>query len=417
MTGNYSKKKFFKYLGITAIFYIIFIIIGFVFIHTSLFSYTSRFIENIEQRIKDSLVYENGVWDTSLYNSDPFTSNPNASTTFPIYILTKDGYILDRSRAIAGFLDTSDYKHLIQFDKPQTINTFEKWRVLSRKLTYNNNELGVILIAYYNPDDEIIEKIDKRLESNINKIVDQLVLSENNIDISKFDERRIDYDLSFELVTKSNRVLFSTGRTPSFIDPSYVEAELNSKDFHIFVDNRTSEPFLVKSLGIKDKDQNIVGLISIGNSIKYIYDIENEFIKYSFIIGLILVPIITLITFNIFLRDLNQTLSKYHIVGSPKKKIRFNAKEGIIFIDDSEIPIVYNSNQYFMCKAFFQKPNKRWENDELVKFLGEDLDEASNKKIYDTAIAINKKIGFKLISYKDKTYEISSEYKNLVSSD
>jgi len=55
--------------------------------------------------IKENINYENEKWDISGYNKDP-----RIIGNYPLYILTTEGYVLDRRQTIAGFLDSSNFK-------------------------------------------------------------------------------------------------------------------------------------------------------------------------------------------------------------------------------------------------------------------------------------------------------------------
>lgn len=406
-------------LGIIISFiYIFLVVLGYIFIEQSLSNDSKDFITNIEDRINSSLRYDKGRWDTSLYNSDPLTPYPNASTTFPIYILTQDGYVLERSKPISGILDTSDFKHLAQFQTPTTLNTVinENWRVLAKVLKSDGQDVGVVMVAYYNPDSSFLPQIDTQLMRNLSIIEDQLVVNESGIDLSKLDERKVDYNLSFEIVSKANKVLLNNGRTPSFIDPSYVEEEAqNSGEFRVVWDKQTNTPFLIKSITIKDSTNEEVGIIVVGRSVEFVNKILLSYALFTVIVGVILIPFATF-TLNLIimsevvlrLRDAeNQAFT-------PKKVILFNSKSSVLTVDTDDIPIVYASNQYYLLKTLFKHPTKRFENDELLESLGEELNDHNFKKIYDASIAINKKLGFKLINYTDKTFMINPDLVGLL---
>ena len=91
----------------------------------------------------------------------------------------------------------------------------------------------------------------------------------------------------------------------------------------------------------------------------------------------------------------------------------FNEKTSILSINDSEIPIPYASNQYYLTQAVLSRPKKRWEVDELLERLGEDPRQNSWRKIYDAMNQVNKKaypvLGKKLILLEEKTYRLNSE--------
>jgi hypothetical protein len=90
--------------------------------------------------------------------------------------------------------------------------------------------------------------------------------------------------------------------------------------------------------------------------------------------------------------------------------IKFDIPNNELIIDSRSIEIPYASNQYYLCKALFSKPNKKWELDELFNYAGESIDDTNSRKYYDTVIALNKKTGIKLFEYKNRIYRINPDY-------
>jgi hypothetical protein len=87
------------------------------------------------KRIKEDVLFENGKWNMYKYNADP-----NLPDTYPLYILATDGFVIDRWKPVKGYLDVSDFKHLLMFNSPQTITTptNQSWRIFSKPI-YNKN--------------------------------------------------------------------------------------------------------------------------------------------------------------------------------------------------------------------------------------------------------------------------------------
>jgi hypothetical protein len=415
-----NLKQFAKCLCLVLIVYLLLTSVADLFLSNSLLDDSRSFVDNIESRISGSLKYKNGKWDTSLYNSDPLTPYPNASTVFPVYIITKSGFVLERSKPISGYLDAAD-KDLIGFTEPTTISTVinENWRLLSRKITSDGSEIGVVTISYYNPNPEVTDLIDKQLRDNMQRVVDQINIKDGELDLSNFDERKIDYNLALQIVTNTNHIILSDGRTPSFIDPSYVDTELQNPDFRIIQDAKSKESFLIKSLAIKDENGSIIGVIVVGRSISFISRIQFEFLKFASIFGVIIVPVLAyllslFLTYEVTKRSRELT-SENGLANTPKVSLHFDEQNSELLIDGKSVAIVYASNQSLLLKALFSEPDKRWENDELLDYFGEESHKNSYKKVYDTAIALNKKLGFKLIIYQDRTYKLNPELRNLVS--
>jgi hypothetical protein len=376
--------------------------------------------EKFAERVKSDFKYENGKWDTTLYNSDPLTPLPNQSGTTPIYVITTDGFVIDRSKPINGFLDTSDYKHLIAFTKHTTLEAAsnETWRVLSKQIERDGKVYGVITVAYYQPNESLIKDIDDILSKDVALIDNELKIKDGEVDAGSLDIRNTHFEAAFEVVNRYNKVIINNGRTPTFIDSSYVNEQLNKPDFQNLIDQNTKEEFIISKKTILDEQNNPVGIVIVGRSINTINQLLANYLLFSTLIGLLLTLPLTILSAYFLNREVQSLVKSKEISEkSPLKltSIEFNKKESYISINGEKIEIPYATNQYYLCAALFGNPSKRWEQDELLEKFGEDPDSFGARKIYDTAIAINKKLEIKLILYKDKTFRINPELLNLIS--
>jgi hypothetical protein len=419
----FLKLKKYGYIYVMAVVFLIallaFFIIVLVLIKNTFNKDNELYLNSIADRIQLDLVHKEGKWDTTLYNSDPLTPYPNSSGSAPIYIITNDGYVIERSKPINGFLDTADIKHLLQFTIPTTLSTLtnENWRVFSQDIKENNEIIGVVMVAYHNPEISIIEDIDNKLANNLNKIIGQLILRNGQIDTNKLDIRTIDYNISFEIVTKTNRVILSNGRTPTFIDPSYVENELKFENSRTIEDKVSKESFIVLSQPLYTDNGNAGGIVVVARSIEF----EDKLIVNYLKIGVSLIIILIILFIALLNRIFKYYLHKQAVIELENinkiepKAIIFDHKQSNLQLNDKKFNIAYASNQYYMLKSLFSKPGKLWENDELLEKFGEDLEESGHKKVYDTSLALNKKLGIRLIQYKDKTFTINPQYKKIIS--
>src|SRR5438105_565827 len=84
---------------------------------------TKKSLDVLTARIQNDLKYKNKSWDTRMYAADPYTPHPTGSSGFttPLYILATDGFVIERNQPINGYLDSSDFKHILSFKSPQTI--------------------------------------------------------------------------------------------------------------------------------------------------------------------------------------------------------------------------------------------------------------------------------------------------------
>ncbi len=382
--------------------------------------YDEAQIKTIGKRVENGLVYKNGKWNTTLYTADPQTPHPSGSSGYstPLYILTNDGFVIERNSPIPGLLDTSDFRHIMAFQTPQnlSITTNETWRIYSQPITYNKKNVGVIMTAYYNPEGSTLSSIDEKLQRTLNGLKSKITYKNGKIDVTKIDIRQIDYDVSFEVVNEFNKVLLNNGRMPTYIDKSYIENEFKLTNKPRVVKTDTTS-YLIYSHEIRDEHNNPVGLILVGKSINYIHEI---FIKYLIII-LGITILLAIILFYVLKNAVNNFLRSYMLyyeqLQSEKpmpSSIMFNKQESYIDVDGEKTDIPYASNQYYLCDAFFSNPHKRWEQDELLDKFGEIEPEHHWRKVYDAAHAINKKLGIKLIESKDRIFRINPEILPLI---
>lgn len=412
------KNRFSYYLNIFIMIGIIFsmqIWIGYIVIKSASINDSDRSLKTLTERIQSDIAFENGKWDISKYASDPLTPNPHGSSGFiyPLYIITKDGFVIERNLPIGGLLDSSDFKHLKLYTSPQYVDgiTNEKWRVHSKVLSNGSGEVGIIFLAHYNPTQSDTEVIDKDLDDTLKNIEPRIKYTEQGLDVSGVDIRNIPYDISMEIVTTYNKVIINNGRTPAFIDPSYVHSEFNN-GLRFINDVNTNEPYLARTTVLKEDNGAPLGIIVMGSSLKLLEQILKKFLWFSAGLDfLLLVPIFAFVIKYVKPRSgaFVPTIKNGNTDIEPQKII-FDKNSSSVLVDNQSFGLPYASNQFALCETLFSKPNKRWEQDEILEALGEEIALKNNRKIYDAAIAINKRLSFKLIFYSGKTYQINPEY-------
>lgn len=390
------------------------VIIGYFIVrHAYLLEIKSTLSRTMNTIINDSL-YKDGKWNLDAYNSDPDTPSPVASSDFPLYIFTTEGYVIERSKPIWDFYDASDLQYILNFQTPQTITspTNESWRVLAKAVAHEGGTAAGIYVAKYNPDKDTVN-IDNLLKTTIDKIYSQVSLNNGEIDTSKVNNKDIPYNISFRIVSKYNKIILSNGRAPTFIDTSYVESLIGKLGYQIVLDGKTNAPHMVSIAPLNDDKGQIQGIIVVGREIKPLYSTLNKYIMYWLIIGPFILFSLTLIL-KIFVLDKAIKLSQeYHSKNTNESniyKLSFDRTNSQIIIDSTSIKIPYDSNQYYLCDAIFSSPSKRWEADELLeKFGTEFVGKRSVRKIYDATLTVNKKVKFNLIEYKGKTYRLNQK--------
>lgn len=389
------------------------LIISYVFLRGIFLLEIKEELTTLSGRIQRDIQFKNGKWDVTLYNSDPITPHPSGSSGFtdPLYIITTDGFVIERNRPINGILDSSDFKHLMIFQKVQTFTTItnEKWRILSKPVIRNGKTYGVIMVAHYTPEENSLDTIDKTLQENLEIIDKKISLKNNTINAQDVDVRNVHYDVAFEIVNSFNKVVLNNGRMPSFIDVSYVEKEIKSNHTRIVKDTTTNEEFYIFTSVLSDKQNNPLGIITLGKSINPLKTLLRDYILLSiFFGGLLLLPLSIASTYFINAEKKNaiDEYEKSLIQKSLPAMLHFSPKEEHLQVNDMLIEIPYHSNQHYLCEKLFSNPQKLWTQEELMEGLGKSEEEHS-RKLYDASLALNKKVQFKLIDYRDKTYRIN----------
>ncbi len=380
------------------------ILFGLLFFILSLVN-TNQKLQFTAQRIQEDITYQDGTWDTSSYNGDPILSG-----TSVIYILASDGFVIERWKPISGYLDASDFKHLLEFKEVQTIKTVsnQEWRILSVPIHNNGEMVGVVTVSSYHPLPEVLPTFDQQLREAANALLEHVEISQNDIALTGFDQRTFPYYISFQIVNKFNTIVAkgnntnSIDRLPNFIDPSYVSTQLQRFPLAFVRDQKNGDIFFLLSNPLQDESGQTKGIIVVGENLAFLLQ------PFAAYFGIVVLVVSILVT--------QQNLTTWYRRSHSKiktMKMSFNEKTSILSINDSEIPIPYASNQYFLTQAVLSRPKKRWEVDELLERLGEDPRQNSWRKIYDAMNQVNKKaypvLGKKLILLEEKTYRLNSE--------
>ncbi len=387
---------------------------GAVIIYYTYTTSTENALDRIIKRVQDDIDITDGSWDLARYNADPVLPG-----RFRIYVFSSDGFVVDRWRPIASYLDTSDFKNLITYQKPQTVSTIanETWRMYARPIKDDSGAtVGVITTAYSHPDTSQLAKTDAVLADAAAMIHKDITVKDGRIDVSEVDGRNVPLEVSYQIVDRYNGILGKSrntnqlDRTPDFIDPSYIKQGLGSTTSKQIRSQDGDSRFLVKSAPLIDNHGVQSGVVVVGTTISLLYEVLFVYLLVGGLLGLI-VLVVFLHLLSRFIRTLTPPV---HDKPYPLKEITtisFSPKEALLTVNDRSLKLTYATNQYCMCRAVFSAPKKRWENDELIEKFGEELDNNSWRKVYDAHAAINKKTAAlmvpDLISINNKTYQLN----------
>lgn len=394
--------------------FLIFIVINHLCLRNIYITITTNYLKRVSNNIdKDIDIKKNNL------NVIKYFQNTNLPFDIPIYIITREGYVIERMNFIRGFLDTASFEYSKSFGKPTTILTpgAVKWRVYSRPIVRNNIEEGSVVVAYYDPKESAIQDIDEQLISNANKINSWVVLKNNKLDVNAVKSSNIDYDVYYQIVDRFNKILIDEGSPPSYMDRSYIANYLyKNGTTERFIDHNGNQYMLyITTIGLDEPSTVVI----VGKSTNEFETLIGKQQKYMLGTSLLLLTL-TLLVFIYLKKELSsivedRTTKSLKRLTSPKYldpyKIYFNEKTSYIYFDDTKVKIEYATKQFDFCRVLFQNPNKRWENDELQTKLGFNDEDLHERTFYDLKEIINKKtqgiLGQKLIFYENKTYYIN----------
>ena len=416
MEDDFKFKPFIKWtipIALLALFFLI-AIVG-TTIYFSLINQAKSNLEETASLVRQDLIVNDGRWDVSLYNSN--NSIPNSN---PLYIITSEGFVIERSRPIHGLLDLSRYSNINQYLFPTTVETVtnESWRALANPILSGEQPVGVIFATFYKPEEKDLVDIDKALQDVVEKIRASIKVNGDTIDISGIDSRKLPYSISYQIVNRFNKVLYqsnninSVTRMPAFIDRSYVENQLKTAQFREVRDDITHTKYLTLTTPLLNEKNLIIGIIVTGVSIELIHSIITNFLIISLLTGGFILIVFIPVSY-ILIKKVQKSKSRGIKQKPLQKLITFAKSDCKLTVDGTEIEIPYSSYQYYFCQALFQKPHKKWEADELLEIFGEkDFGSEKWRKVYDTMVALNKKTTHlvdKLFIVRNKRYSLSTQ--------
>ncbi len=408
-----GKEKI--YLGFLLGFWLLQLLCGAGLLYIVGINQNALLLQDIQSRLHDDVTYRDGKWDTYRYNADP--SVPG--NAYSVYMITTDGFVIERWHPIQGLLDTSDFKHLLQLQTPQTITTItnQTWRVFSLPIQQSGSVIGVITVSSFTPTDMDMGQIDSALEDNAHVILDHLTVKNGIISARNLDVRAIPYTLSFQVVNQFNKIIVknnnfnSIDRLPNFIDPSYVDNALHSPHERVVADSLTGEHYYVVTSALTDAKGTVRGVIVVTKSISYLYHL-----LLWYFIGQLGVGILSsvVLSWYVTLHPLTPAKEK------PLTFVHFDKKTSVLSLNEFDMVIPFATNQYYLCEAICAHPKKKWEVGELLDRFGIEASSENARKVYDAMLLLNKKImtvqSKRLVMMQDRRYFCNPELAALISS-
>lgn len=419
--GKIKLTLFTKFVLFLLVIFLFQAVMNYWFIRHNEFADARSKLFQLNSRVQDDLKYSNGVWDVDEYNHDQLTPNPTGSGGFTttLYIVSKDGLVIERNLPIHGLLDTTDYKSLLTYEKPQTLSTAtgEQWRVFTLPLYKGDSLSGAVFTSYHSPSIDDFSQIDQSLKAAAETISGKITYNESDINTKSVDIREVDYRISFEVINDKNQVVINNGRIPSAMDTRYFYSEITASSPRIIIDDVTKEPFLVTHKIIKDEKEAPVGVVVSAQSILTTETLLKKYILFTITTSAGLIAIISLSIFYTFRHELAQIVERrlhhHHLQVGPQS-ISFSPSDGKLSLDTFSFTFPKDTNQFQLLKEVFVKPGKAIHEDRLLKLIGKDLNKENWRVIYNSLLAVNKKTGVKLILYQDRSYRLNPEFLQLI---
>ncbi|MBP7967232.1 cache domain-containing protein [Candidatus Woesebacteria bacterium] len=351
-----------------------------VVVYVASFELSKREVDKIVTRMHEDIRYKNGFWDLYYLNSDPLLPG-----SYSHYILATQGYVIERWRPINGFIDTANLDHILQFQTIQTVTSpaNETWRVYSQPLKQGESVVGGIFVSRYIGEGDDIAIIDKRLAQDMQFVKNKVRVNGETIDTSKLDVRETQYDISIKIVDKYNTIVSKTNnsnsidRAPNYIDSSYVRRQLEAPRYRTIYDSVTNEPFLIVTSSVFDEQNKVVGVIIVGKSLTFLFELLGAYIVAMLLFTLILIPFVVY-------------FYKKRYPGNAVKNISFDTTDGILRIDSSKIEIPGDTHQYHVLYCLFKNEDHMCTAEDISDQFG-DADGNIWRRVYDVMLILNKK--------------------------
>lgn len=397
----------------------LFIIGNYVSLYNTATSYTESKLFELYKLLEKDFHLVKGKLSSIDYYRDTTLPYDNS-----VYIITNDGFVIERSKQFDGLLDVADGAYALSFETPQTITSPGniKWRMLSKKIIRNNNQEGVILVAYSDPSVISIKEIDDSLYEDLDKLDKMVGYDKGSLDFSKIDSTKIRYSTYYQIIDKFNHVQVDEGAPPSYIDKSYLAEYYGKKLTFTKKNSLTGETFLFSSFPLLKNE----GIILVGRSIQDFQIViarQQWFLVGTSIIFLVCLFLMLIVSkkelINIVSKQTEENINK---ISKPNyidpKKISFNYEDGAVEINEKSIRIEYGTKQHDFCKILFQNPSKRWEQDEIGDKLHLQEEDIHERTFYDIRKSINKKIysiiGMDFISYEQKRFFVNPKLASFI---
>lgn len=350
---------------------------------------------------------------------------------YPVYVFSASGFTNVRIKPIGGFLDSGSFDFNSYFQTPQTYQFPEinaAYRLYSKVISEKNIPEISILVGYNTSDKIFIP--DDQLLAAADIMSSQIKIVGGKVDASKVQTLSVPSPIQVLIIDKFNRILKSNGTIPSYIDRSYAAEELKwIGKYRTIIDQSTSNHFLVYTTKWHDDVIVVSGypLTQANSSL-------SKQLVFSVGTGAVVILILLLLLAFLLQKEISTLLvkaekavQKVFYVSHRAGAFGFDQDTGLIYLGGKKMEVPVKTKQYYICKFLFSKPNKNWENDEIMDRLpehaletealdtydsldGNDLRKKA-RMIYDAIRLLNEKadkiFGYEVVLIQGKTYRIN----------
>lgn len=352
------------------------------------------------KKVANNLSYVDGSWDIQSYLHDE-----SINRLQPLYIITSEGFFIDRRFPITDFLDTSDYHFASSFVTPQLITTptGNSWIMYSRYIINNSINYGVLTLGLPSSVPSQTEELSRLIITSADSLLSQIQISHNEIDPTKITTKNLSNLISFQIINNTSQILYNFGNLPSYIDRSRV-SQLIHKQYANVTDKKSHRQYLLAVAPLRFNGLN-QGVVISGLPLDSFSD---NFKIYT------LVLLVSLFGLYLFL---NNFMSRQNKKPSKSLSLKFDKSHQCLVYNQQILSLPLNSNQYYLAKLLVAHPNKIFETDELAELIFGSTDFSLNRKywrqLYDSARLLNgkfiNKFGKKLVITSSKSFILNPD--------
>ncbi len=329
-----------------------------------------------------------------------------AQQNLSFVIYNQQGLAVQQNVADQRLLLPADLNYYQQFlqakqvDESYPMSEKAVWWLQAQEIKERDRTLGMIVVAV--KDQPVpAQPIEPKLMRALSEIKTYLLFDGRDIVVQGLDLYQLSLVDSYVVLDQQGQILSQQGSLPIKTNMNLIKATAEKNSFFINLSGKQSQRFAQIAKSLPEKNGADLNTAQI-----YTIFLFQPALSWQRELGWLLVT--ALITAGLII-VITQKKQKKVIY-----QVNFDQETGLLQLEENQlrekkIKIPLDTNQYYVLKALWQDPEKKWANDELVdQVFGEDVDvKEHTKKIYDAVRAINQKIdleGQNVIENRGKNY-------------